>query len=43
MYLWASLDHKIKTEEENKMLKGNKFAILATDKQEAKKYFARPV
>ncbi len=32
MYLWAPPDRRIKEEEEeSKMLKGNKFAILAAD------------
>ncbi len=41
MYLRAPSDRKIKNEEENKMLKGNQFAILATEQVEAGKDFTR--
>ncbi len=43
MRLWAPSDRRIKDEEENKMLKGNKFAILATEKEDAAKDFTRRV
>ncbi len=43
MYLWVPSDHETKSEEENKVLKGNKFAILATEKEEARKDFTRRV
>ncbi len=41
MYLWAPSDRRIKDEEENKVLMGNKFAILATEKDESAKDFTR--
>ena len=43
MNLRAPSDRRIKDEEENKMLKGNKFAILATEKEETMKDFTRRV
>ncbi len=43
MYLRAPSDRRIKDEEENKMLKGDKFAILATEKEETTKDFTRRV
>ncbi len=43
MYLWVPSDCKAKCEEENKALKGNNFAILATEKEEARKDFTRRV
>ncbi len=35
MYLWVPSDRKIKNEDENEMLRGGKFAILASEKEEA--------
>ncbi len=43
MFLWAPSGHKTKEEEESKVLKGNKFAILATVKESTKKDFTRRV
>ncbi len=43
MYLWVPSDRRIKDEEENKMLKGSRLAILATEKEELAKDFARRV
>ncbi len=43
MCLWAPSDHETKEEEENKVLKGSKFSILATDKENTKKDFTRRV
>ena len=43
MYLRAPSDRRIKDEEENKTLRGTKFAILATEKEETTKDFARRV
>ncbi len=43
VYLWVPLDHKTKEEEENKVLKGTRFAILATEKESTKKDFPRRV
>ncbi len=39
MCLWAPSDRRIKDEEESNMLKGSKFAILATEKEEVTKDF----
>ncbi len=41
MQLRVPSDRKIKNEEESKMLKGSKFAILATEKEETKMDFTR--
>ncbi len=41
MYLWVPSVRQIKDEEENKMLKGKKFAIPATEKEEMTKDFKR--
>ncbi len=43
VYLWAPSDRRMKDEEESKMLKGSKLAILATENEETKKCFARRV
>ncbi len=43
MYWWAPSDRNIKNEEANKVLKGSKFAILGTEKEETKKDFTRRV
>ncbi len=43
MYLWGPSDRRIGDEEENKMLKDNEFALLATEKQEMTKDFTRRV
>ena len=43
MYLRAPSDRRIKDEEENNILKGNKFAILAAEKEATTKGFARRV
>ncbi len=43
MYLWAPSDHKTKEEDEDKVLTGNKLAILATHKESTKKDFTRLV
>ncbi len=37
MYLRAPSDRRVKDEEENKILKGNKFAMLAARKEETAK------
>ncbi len=41
MYLWVPADRRTKDEEENKMLKGNKFAMLATEREETPEDFTR--
>jgi hypothetical protein len=41
--LWGTSARKVKNEEEDIMLKGNKFAILATEKEETKRDFTRRV
>ncbi len=41
MYLWVPSDRRIQDEEDNKMLKGIKIAILATEKEETKKDLTR--
>ena len=43
IYLWAPSDRRVKDEEENKMLKGSRLAVLATEKEELAKDFTRRV
>ncbi len=43
MYLWVPSDRRTEDEGECEMLKGNKFAILATEKEEIQKDFIRRV
>ncbi len=43
MYLWVPSYRRIKDEDETETLGGNKFVILATEKEETTKDFTRGV